>query len=75
MTLRPRNLLFPMVLLSLGSLACGRVLSKMAYQDGNKLYKEENYKRAIEKYDAALGHDPNMIEAYFYRGSSHQSAI
>jgi len=52
---------------------CGRVQSKAAFQDGNKAYKEENYKRAIEKYQAAIEHDPNMIEAYFYLASSQQA--
>lgn len=52
---------------------CSRVQAKAAYQDGNKLYKEENYKRAIEKYEAAISHDPNMIEAHFYLGSAHQA--
>jgi tetratricopeptide (TPR) repeat protein len=55
----------------LGS-ACARVQSKAAYQDGNKFYKEENYKRAIEKYARAVELDPTMAEAYFYLGSSHQ---
>jgi len=61
------------VLVSLASIGCGKIKSKAAYQDGNKLYREENYRRAAERYDAAVKHDPNMIEAYFYLGSSHQA--
>src|SRR5262245_42736509 len=63
-------------LLSAAALAaggCAQVQAKAAYQDGNKLYKEENYKRAVEKYEAAVKHDPNMIEAHFYLGSSRQA--
>jgi tetratricopeptide (TPR) repeat protein len=55
------------------AVGCARVQAKAAYQDGNKLYREENYKRAVEKYQAAVQHDPNMIEAYFYLASSHQA--
>jgi tetratricopeptide (TPR) repeat protein len=52
---------------------CAQVQAKAAYQDGNKLYKEENYKRAVERYEAAVKHDPSMIEAHFYLGSSRQA--
>lgn len=72
MKLGPRALVF-LVCSAILSASCSRVQSKAAYQDGNKLYKEENYKRAIEKYGAAIQHDPGMIEAYFYLASSHQA--
>lgn len=70
MRMRPQILLLFAACL-LGS-SCARVQSKAAYQDGNKFYKEENYKRAIEKYTRAIELDPTMVEAYFYLGSSHQ---
>lgn len=67
-----RGVLLAVLASSLGA-GCARVQSKAAYQDGNKAYKEENFKRAVEKYTAAVEHDPTMIEAYFYLGSSHQA--
>jgi tetratricopeptide (TPR) repeat protein len=70
MTKRPQILLLVAACL-LGS-ACARIQSKAAYQDGNKFYKEENYKRAIERYTRAVELDPTMAEAYFYLASSHQ---
>lgn len=73
MKVRPASLLFVLALGTLFSSGCGRVQAKAAYQDGNKLYREENYKRAVEKYEAAIQHDPNMIEAYFYLASSNQA--
>jgi tetratricopeptide (TPR) repeat protein len=52
---------------------CTRVRANVAFKDGNKLYKEENYKRAIPEYERAVALDPNMAEAHFYLGSSHQA--
>src|SRR5262245_29317250 len=72
MSVRPAFLLPVLAAAALAG-GCARVQAKAAYQDGNKLYKEENYKRAVEKYEAAIRHDPNMIEAYFYLGSSRQA--
>ena len=52
---------------------CSRVRARSAFQDGNKAYKEENFKKAIVAYESALQFDPNMAEARFYLGSSHQA--
>jgi len=52
---------------------CGRVRAKAAFKDGNKLYREENYRKAIEQYQRAIELDPQMAEAYFYLGSSNQA--
>jgi tetratricopeptide (TPR) repeat protein len=65
--------LLVVLVVSSGAFGCGKIQAKAAYQDGNKLYREENYKRAVDKYETAVKHDPNMIEAYFYLGSSHQA--
>jgi len=73
MNFRAGSFLFVVAGTSLLLAGCGRVLSKADYQDGNRYYKEENYKRAVEKYESAVGHDPEMIEAHFYLGSSHQA--
>src|SRR5690349_5842154 len=51
--------------------ACARLRAKSAFKDGNKAYKEENYKKAIPDYEHAVELDPEMSEAHFYLGSSH----
>jgi tetratricopeptide (TPR) repeat protein len=73
MKARSTSLLVVAAIVSPLAAGCGRIQAKAAYQDGNKLYREENCRRAVEKYDAAVKHDPGMIEAYFYLGSSHQA--
>ena len=62
--------LLPLVALSLG---CNMVRAKAAFKDGNRLYKEENYRRAIEFYDRAVALEPDFAEAHFYLASSNQS--
>lgn len=66
--------------LALGSFAlavagsgCAQVQAKAAFKDGNKAYKEERFREAIESYTKALEHQPDMAEALFYLGSSHQA--
>jgi tetratricopeptide (TPR) repeat protein len=58
------------VLLATG---CNTVKAQAAFKDGNKLYKEENYRKAIELYDRAIELKPDMAEAHFYLASSHQA--
>lgn len=52
---------------------CAKVRSKAAFKDGNKDYKEENFKKAVDDYQRAVDLDPNFSEAWFYLGSSHQA--
>ena len=52
---------------------CAPLQARQSFKDGNKAYKEENYKKAIEYYEATVKHAPGMPEAYFYLGSSHQA--
>jgi tetratricopeptide (TPR) repeat protein len=52
---------------------CTQVQAKQAFKDGNKAYKEEDFKKAILKYGAAVEHDPNFAEAWFYLGSAHNA--
>lgn len=54
-------------------LGCAKVRSKMAFKDGNKDYKEENFKKAIIDYGKAVELDPNFAEAWFYLGSSYHA--
>ncbi len=62
--------LLPLVLLSVG---CDLVRAKAAFKDGNRLYKEENYRKAIDEYERAVQLKPDFAEAHFYLASSQQS--
>ena len=66
------------VLVSLAGLAlvaggCNRLQAKAAFLDGNKLYQDESYRKAIGKYQEAIQFEPDMAEAHFYLASSHQA--
>lgn len=52
---------------------CSEIRARQAMKDGNKLYKDENFKKAIEKYERVIELEPNRPEAYFYRASSYQA--
>jgi tetratricopeptide (TPR) repeat protein len=52
---------------------CSEVRAKAAFKDANKLYREENYRKAIDKYEQAIALAPGMAEAYCYLGSAHQA--
>lgn len=52
---------------------CARVQSRAAMKDGNRDYKEENFKKAVEDYERAVKLEPDFSEAWFYLGSSHQA--
>ncbi len=52
---------------------CNTVRANLAFRDGNKLYKEENYRKAIEQYEKAVSFRPEMAEAHFYLASSQQA--
>lgn len=73
MKIRLHVLVFAFLAAALAGAGCGKVLAKQAFLEGNKLYKEENFKKAIEQYEKAIGLNPQMAEAFFYLGSSHHS--
>jgi tetratricopeptide (TPR) repeat protein len=74
MKMRSRGLaLSALLAVALGGGACTQVQAKAAFKDGNKQYKDENYKKAIEHYERAVSLEPQMAEAWFYLGSSHQA--
>jgi tetratricopeptide (TPR) repeat protein len=60
----------PLVLFSVG---CNLVRAKAAFKDGNRFYKEEDYRQAIEEYEKAVALKPDFAEAHFYLASSQQS--
>jgi tetratricopeptide (TPR) repeat protein len=69
-----RPVLALVALAALGSGAgCARVRARAAMKDGNKDYKEENFKKAVEDYGRAVSFEPDFSEAWFYLGSSHQA--
>src|SRR6266545_5010044 len=43
----------------LTGVGCHTVQARAAFKDGNRFYKEENWRRAIEQYEKALAHHPN----------------
>jgi tetratricopeptide (TPR) repeat protein len=75
MTHKIRRALVPALLLPaiLWTAGCGQLRAKLAYKDGTKQYKLENFKKAIEEYEKAVNADPDMPEAHFYLGNSHQA--
>ncbi len=57
----------------LTAVGCHTVQARAAFKDGNRYYKEENWRRAIEQYEKALAHDPDYAEAHFYLASAQQA--
>jgi len=55
------------------TLGCEKVQAKQALKDAHKQYRDENYKKAIEYYEKVLALQPDLPEAHFYLGSSHQA--
>jgi tetratricopeptide (TPR) repeat protein len=62
--------LVPLVMFGVG---CNLVKAKAAYKDGNKLFKEENYRKAIPEYEKAVSLKPDFAEAHFQLASAHQA--
>jgi tetratricopeptide (TPR) repeat protein len=73
MKIRLQALVFAGLVPVLAVTGCARVRSRAAMKDGNKDYKEENFKRAVIDYGRAVQLDPNFAEAWFYLGSSYQA--
>lgn len=61
-----------LVLVTVGT-GCDLIQAKAAFKDGNKLYKAEDYRGALEKYERAVNLKPDFAEAQFYLASSHQA--
>jgi hypothetical protein len=57
----------------MAGLGCNLLQAKMAFKDGNRLYKEENFKLAIEEYEKVCSLEPDFPRRHFYLASSHQS--
>jgi phytoene dehydrogenase-like protein len=69
--------------LSVATAACGRysisnIRSLKAFQDANALYNKADYRAAIERYEAAIAHNPDSSNAilgfaYFFLGNSYDN--
>lgn len=68
----PRRAL-ALALVPMFAAGCTQVQAKQAFKDGNKAYKEEDFKKAIAEYGEAVQHNPDFAEAWFYLGSSHNA--
>jgi tetratricopeptide (TPR) repeat protein len=66
-------LLAALLAVVVAGVGCDLVRAKAAFKDGNRLYKEENYRQAITFYERAVELKPEFAEAHFYLASSHQS--
>jgi tetratricopeptide (TPR) repeat protein len=73
MTIRIKALAIIALLPFLAGASCTKIKAKSAFKDGIKLYREENYKKAVDAYQRAVAIDPSYTEAWFYLGSSHQA--
>jgi tetratricopeptide (TPR) repeat protein len=71
MKLRFQALVLALLPALLGGVGCNRIRARTAFKDGNRFYREENFKQAIERYQRATELNPNMPEAWFYLGSAN----
>ena len=56
-----------------GKYSISNIRSLKAFQDGNNLYKKDEYKAAIERYEASLQLNPDLGFAYFFLGNSYDN--
>lgn len=61
---------------ALSLVACGQVgklQGKKAFKEANVFYQQQEYKKAADKYEMAVGADPNLTVAYFYLANSYDN--
>ena len=61
---------------AVGTSACTKLnffRGQMAFKDANAAYQANDYKKAIDKYQQALGYNPQLNVAYFYLGNSYDN--
>jgi tetratricopeptide (TPR) repeat protein len=62
--------------LSLSLVGCGEVnklKAKKAYKQAIEMYRQQDYKRAADKYKEAVDLDPELTAAYFYLANSYDN--
>ena len=60
----------------MGTSGCSKLnffRGQMAFKDANAAYGANDYKKAVEKYQEALGYNPNLSSAYFYLANSYDN--
>jgi tetratricopeptide (TPR) repeat protein len=60
----------------LGTSGCSKfnvLKGRMAFKDANTAYAASDYKKAADKYQEALGYDPQLSKAYFYLANSYDN--
>jgi tetratricopeptide (TPR) repeat protein len=67
------SVLVALLALGLVGVGCNLVQARASFKDGNKLYREENYRAAIGEYERAVELKPDFAEAHFYLASAHQA--
>jgi tetratricopeptide (TPR) repeat protein len=78
MQTRSRAALLAAVLVGVGlsASACSKLAmlkGQMAFKDANAAYQSQDYKKAIDKYQEALKHNPELSYAYFYLANSYDN--
>ena len=71
----------PLIILVLAiifaSSGCGKFIGGLRanyyFAQANKFFGEGQYRNAIEQYEIALVHNPNLVEAYQYLGESYKN--
>ena len=61
---------------ALGTTACGKIemlKGQMALKDANAAYQAQDYQKAVDKYQQAIGHNPQLHDAYFYLANSYDN--
>lgn len=66
-----------MIILSVFFLSCQKLSinslkANYHFKKANKLYSDQNYKKALEEYKETLKYAPNLASAHFYLGSCYQ---
>ena len=64
--------------LGIAAAGCGKysisnIRSAKAFQDANNLYKKNDYKGAVPRYEDAIKFNPDLGFAYFFLGHSYES--
>jgi len=65
-----------LVVAGISTAACSKLAmlkGQMAFKDANAAYQSQDYKKAVDKYQEALGYNPNLAVAYFYLANSYDN--
>src|SRR5216684_3297240 len=63
-------------MLAFGTIGCAKinqVRANGAFKEANNAYQQQDYKKAIDSYEAVLRANPDMNVAYFYLGNSYDN--